>query len=138
MRKQNKCAAKRKTRLDNFRGLVRAPATGSAVCLSSCSTLVSYLQSSAPLSSCLRSSTYLLPLPIPISCPMPALFPGSLAVLSPLLIFDLVSPHLASSTLKTFKRALSNEPLHRRSINLAELFCLFPPFNLLLDKTDYK
>lgn len=138
MRKQNKCAAKRKTRLDNFRGLVRALATGSTACLSSRSTLVSYLQSSAPLLSRLRSPTYLLPLPILVFRSMPALFLGSLAVLLPLLIFGPVSPHLGSSTLKTFKQALSNEPLHRRSISFAEFFCLFPPFNLLLDKTDYK
>lgn len=144
MRKQNDCIAKKKARLDNLRASVQAPAADSAVLLLFCPASVSCSGSFASLSSCPGSPTCLLPLP---DCPktptallsrlIPAPVPRSLAVLSPLLMLGLTPPHLASTALKTFKQALSNELL-RRSTSFAESLCPFPPLGSLPNKTDRK
>ena len=67
-----------------------------------------------------------------LSPPMPALASYSVLGLAP--------TWFISSAPKTFKRALSNEPLGRRSTNpnLPEPFCLFPILGLLLEKSNCK
>lgn len=138
VRKQNKCVAERKARLDNLHAPVRAPAAGSAACSSSRPAPVSRPGSPAPSSSRLGSPTRSSPLPSPISRPLPAPVLGSPAVLSSLPVLGPAPPHLTSSSLRIFKRALSDEPLRRRSTSPAQLLCLFPPLGSLSDKTDRK
>ena len=128
MRKQNKRAAKKKARLDNLRAPVRAPAAGSAA------FLLSRPESSTRLSLFLaRPGT-----PTALSSRfMPAPISRSPAVLSLLSVLSQSPPHLASTALRTFKRALSAEAL-RRSTSLAKPLCPFLPLSSLLDKTKCK
>ena len=110
MRKQNKHTAKKKARLDNRCIFMQAAPTGFPVFLSSCPIFISQPGSSALLSSCPGSPTSLLPL---FTCPetptalssylLPALVPGSSALLFFLLILSPTPSHLASTALKTFQ-----------------------------------
>ena len=132
MWKQNKRLAKTKTQLDNLHAPIWVPTAGSATLLSSCTTLVSRSGSPAPSLFCLGSLTYLS------SRPMPAFVSRSAAVLSSLLILGPTPPHLASTVLKIFKRALSDELLRGHSTSPAEPLCPFPPLGSLPNKTDCK
>ena len=144
VRKQNKCAAKKKGRLNNICTPLRAPAAGSAALLLSCPTLVSRLGSSALLLSCLRSPTHLSPLAACLEIPtvllsylMLAPVHGSPAVFLLLPVVGPTPPHLASTAFRTFQQDLSDKFL-RYSISPAEFLCPFPPFGLLPDKTNHK
>ena len=138
VRKKNKRAAKRKTKLNNLRAPMRVPAASSAALLLSCSALVSrpalvfHFRSLALLLSCPRSHTCLL------SRSLPTIVPGSPAVLLPLLVLGLAPPHLAFTALKIFKLALSDEFLRHHLTSFAELLSPFPLLDLLPDKTDCK
>lgn len=90
------------------------------------------------MSSYFKSLIGLSTLATSVSRLVPALLLGSLAVLLLLLVLGLVAPHLAFLALRTFKRVLSDESLHRYSISLVELLYLFPPLGLLPNKIDYK
>ena len=142
--KQNKRAAKRKARLDNLFAPIRAPASGFTAFLLFFAALVSCPTSPAPLSSRLRSLTYLSHLftclgtsTALLSRLIPAWLFGSLAVLLPLFVLDQTPLHLAYTAFRTFKLALSNEPL-RRSTFPVEFFCPFLPLDSLSIKTDHK
>ena len=135
----------RKTQLDNLYALVWALAAGSAAFSLSCLALVSHFRSFTPLLSSLGSSTCPSSL---LACPgtptallsyfMPAPVLGSPDVLLFLPVLRLALPHLASTTLKTFKQALSDKFLRHCSTSLVEFFCLFPLFDSLHDKTNRK
>lgn len=79
-----------------------------------------------------KSPTYLL------FCPMLALVLGSLAVLLLLFILSLAPFYVTSITLRILKQVLSDGRLRCYSTNLAEFLCLFPFFNLFLNKTNNK
>lgn len=146
MRKQNKRVAKRKSQLDNLHTPVRAPVAGFTALLLPCLWSLTCL---LPLPACLGTPTALSshavpPLPVylwtPItlmSCPLLAPVPRSPAVLLLLPMLGLTFPHLASTTLRTFKRALSDDFL-RRSTSFAESLCPVPLFSLLPNKTNRK
>lgn len=124
---------------------MRAPAASSTVFLLSYFVLVSCARSFVLLLSHPASFTHLLLLLVCsktfialLSCPLPAPVLESPGVLLLLLMFGPVFPHLALTTLRKFKQALSNKFLHCYSSNFAKLLCPFPPFGLLPDKTNCK
>lgn len=116
--KKNEYRAKRKAQLDNLRVPKRAPTASSTNFLLFRLLLISWLRSHPLLSSCLGSPTCLLPLLAQFqtftalsSRFVPAPVFESLAVLLPFPMLGPTPQHLASTAFKTFKQALSNEPL---------------------------
>lgn len=144
VRKQNKRAAKRKMQLDNFCASMQALTASSTALLLPCPSFVSWLGSLAFLSSCPRSPTCLslfstysgTPIAL-LSCFLLASGFRSPVILLSLPILSLTSSYLASIDFKTVKWALLDKPLHY-STTFVELLYLFPPLNLLPDKTDCK
>lgn len=135
---------KKKAQLDNSRAFIQDSAAGSTAFLLFYLAFVSCFRFLAPLSSYLRSLTYLSPLfassgtlTALLSYFIPALVSKSLAVFSFLSMFGPTPSYLAFTTLKTFKKTLL-DTLLRCSTNFVEFICLFLPLNLLPNKTDYK
>ena len=105
-------------------------------------TLLSRLGLPTSLLSCLvmpaLSSRLLMPA---LSSPlMPASSSPFMPALASCLMFGPASTRFISLTLRTFKLALSNEPLGRQSTSSSppKPFCLFPTLDLLLKKSDCK
>lgn len=144
MKKQYKCAAKRKTQLNNFCTSIQAPTTGSAVFLLSCPTFIFCFRFFASLLFCSRFFICLLPFFV---CPRTATTLLSFFMSTPVLrfltillllsIFSLIFFYHTFIALKIFKQLLSNKLLHYL-ISSIEFFYLFLFFSLLLNKTNCK
>lgn len=161
------CVAKRKTRHDYFRALVRTSAASSTSSLSSCPGTPMLLFSCSRRALVADSTTLLLsrselfnPL---LSCPVPTLLsyfmptalfsvctldvrlslftsisrPEMFTTSSSCLILDPAPTHLIFSAFGIFKRTLSDEPLRFHLTSLAKLLHSFLTFDLLPEKTKY-